>query len=144
MEEHVYNLQARVVRPMFAGVKRHDMEEFEVTTSSDWWPDAPKGYHTPHEMLLSASASCLLVMMFRSSAALHTQFKDATVDATGTMGEHEGIWSYDTIQLKVRVVIEDESYRSKVKKAVDMAHKTCPVANSLRTPVIVETEIVVG
>ncbi len=144
MDEHVYNLQARIVRPMFAGVKIHDMEEFEVTTSPDWWPDAPVGYHTPHEMLLSASASCLLVMMFRTSAALHTQFKDATVDATGTMGEHDGIWRFDEIRLKVRVVIKDESYRKKVEKAVDMAHKTCPVGNSLRAPAIVELEIVVG
>lgn len=144
MEEHVYNLTARVVRPMFAGVKMHDMEEFEVTTSSDWWPDAPEGYHTPHRMLLGASASCLLVMMFRTSAALHTQFKDAQVDATGTMGEHDGVWRFDEIRLKVRVVIEDESYRKKIEKAVNMAHKTCPIGNSLLTPVIVEPEIVVG
>ena len=144
MDEHVYNLQARVVRPMFAGVKMHDMEEFEVTTSSDWWPEAPEGYHTPHRMLLGASASCLLVMMFRTSAALHTQFKDAQVDATGTMGEHDGVWRFDEIRLKVRVVIEDESYRKKIEKAVDIAHKTCPIGNSLLTPVIVEPEIVVG
>ena len=144
MDEHVYNVQARIVRPMFAGVKIHDMEEFEVTTTPDWWPDAPEGYHSPHMMLLSASASCLLVMMFRTSAALHTQFKDATVDANGTMGEHDGIWRFDKIQLKVRVVIEDESYREKVEKAVAMAHKTCPVANSILRPVIVDVEIVVG
>jgi len=129
---------------MFAGVKMHDMEEFEVTTSSDWWPEAPEGYHTPHRMLLGASASCLLVMMFRTSAALHTQFKDAQVDATGTMGEHDGVWRFDEIRLKVRVVIEDESYRKKIEKAVDIAHKTCPIGNSLLTPVIVEPEIVVG
>ena len=144
MDEHVYNLQARIVRPMFAGVKIHDMEEFEVTTTSDWWPDAPGGYHTPHVMLLSAAASCLLVMMFKTSAALHTQFKDATVDATGTMGEHDGIWRFDKILLKARVVIEDESHRDKVEKMVDMASKTCPVANSLLKPVILELEIVVG
>jgi uncharacterized OsmC-like protein len=129
---------------MFAGVKIHDIEEFEVTTSPDWWPDAPVGFHTPHELLLAASASCLIVMMFRTSGALHTQFKDVTVEATGTMGEHDGIWRYDEIRLKVKVVIEDESHRKKMEKAVDIAHKTCPVGNSLRPPVILETEIVVG
>ncbi|MGY5865383.1 MAG: OsmC family protein [Candidatus Thorarchaeota archaeon] len=143
-EEHVYNLHARVTRPMFAGVKMHDMEEFEVTTLPDWWPEAPEGFHTPHRMLLAASASCQIVMMFRTAGALHTKFKDATVDATGTMGEKDGVWRFDEILLKVRVVIEDESYRDKVQKAVDMAHKTCPIGNSLSTPVKVETEIVVG
>lgn len=144
MEEHIYNLTARVVRPMFAGVKMHDMDEFEVTTSPDWWPDAPEGAHTPHRLLLAASASCQLVMMFRTAKALHTQFKDATVDATGTMGEHDGIWRFDEIILKIKVVIEDESERKKVERAVEMAHKTCPIKNSLSTPVIVESEIVVG
>ncbi|MHA1963767.1 MAG: OsmC family protein [Candidatus Thorarchaeota archaeon] len=144
MEEHVYRLKARVVRPMFAGVKLPEMDEFEVTTSPDWWPDAPEGVHTPHQMLLAASSSCLLVMMFRTAQALHTQFKGATVDATGTMGEHDGIWRYDEIRLKVKVIIEDESDRKKVEKAVEMAHKTCPVANSLSAPVVVESEIVVG
>ncbi|MHA1949657.1 MAG: OsmC family protein [Candidatus Thorarchaeota archaeon] len=144
MEEHAYKLSVRVTRPMFVGVKIPDMEEFEVTTTADWWPDAPGGFHTPHVMLLSAAASCLLVMMFRTSSALHTQFKAAKVDAIGTMGEHDGIWSYDDIHLKVRVEIEDESFRDKVMKAVDMAGKTCPVANSLRTPIIIDTEIVVS
>jgi uncharacterized OsmC-like protein len=143
-EEHVYKLSARMARPMFAKVKIHDIEEFEVTTSPDWWPDAPLGVQTPHEMLLAASASCLIVMMFRTSSALHTQFKDVTVEATGTMGEHNGIWKYDEIRLKARVVIEDESHRQKVEKAVDMAHKTCPVGNSIRPPIILEKDIVVG
>ena len=144
MDEHVYNVKARVVRPMFVGVKRHNMEEFEVTTTPDWWPDAPEGYHTPHTMLLAAAASCLLVMMFRTSAALHTQFKDAQVEGTGIMGEHDGIWRFDEIRLKVLVVIEDESYREKIEKAVDMASRTCPVANSILPPVIVDLDIVVG
>ena len=144
MDEHAYNLTARVVRPMFAGVKMHDMDEFEVTTSPDWWPDAPEGVHTPHRMLLAAAASCQLVMMFRTAKAMHTSFKDATIDATGTMGEHEGVWRFDEIVLKVKVIIEDESERKKVERAVEMAHKTCPIRNSLSTNVIVETEIVVG
>ncbi|MFW9767529.1 MAG: OsmC family protein [Candidatus Thorarchaeota archaeon] len=144
IDEHVYSLRARVTRPMFAGVKMHDMEEFEVTTSADWWPDAPEGFHTPHSMLLAASASCQLVMMFRTAAVLHTSFKDATIDATGIMGEHDGIWRFDEILLKVHVVIEDESYRDKVQKAIDMAHTTCPISNSLLTPVRLETEIQVG
>jgi organic hydroperoxide reductase OsmC/OhrA len=130
---------------MFAGIKMDDMDEFEVTTSSDWWPDAPKGVHNPHRMLLAASASCHLVMMFRTANALHTTLKDAVVDATGIMGQKEdGTWWFEKILLKVQVVIEDESHRQKVQRAVDLAHKTCPIRNSLSTPVKVETEIVVG
>jgi uncharacterized OsmC-like protein len=144
MDEHVYKLKARVVRPMFAGIKLPDMDEFEVTTSPDWWPDAPKDVHTPQQMLLAASASCQLVMMFRTAQSLHTHFKDATVDAVGTMGEHDGVWRFDEIRLKVKVIIEDEASRTKVDRVVKMAHDSCPINNSLSTRVIVESEIVVG
>jgi len=58
MDEHVYKLQARVVRSMFAEINLPDMDAFEVTTSPDWWSDAPKGAHTPQQMLLAACASC--------------------------------------------------------------------------------------
>jgi uncharacterized OsmC-like protein len=128
---------------MFAGVKMDDMDEFEVTTSPDWWPEAPEGFHTPHRMLLAASASCQLIMMFRTAKALHTSFNDASVDAIGTMGESDGVWMFDEIRLKVKVIIENESERKKVERVVEMAHKTCPIKNSLSTPVIVETDIVV-
>ncbi|MFW9806063.1 MAG: OsmC family protein [Candidatus Thorarchaeota archaeon] len=144
MEEHVYNVTAHVTRPMFAGVKMHDMEEFEVTTSPDWWPDAPKGVQTPHHMLLAASASCQLIMMFRTAKALHTRFKDASVDATGTMVESDDVWKFNEIRLKVKVIIEDESEREAVERMVEIAHKTCPIQNSLSTPVVVESEIIVG
>jgi uncharacterized OsmC-like protein len=144
MEEHVYKLKARVVRPMFAGVKLPDMDEFEVTTSPDWWPEAPKGVHTPQQMLLAACASCQLVMMFRTAQALHAQFKDASVDATGTMGEHDGVWRFDEIHLKVKVIIEDESHRTKAERVVEMAHNSCPINNSLSTKVVVDTKIVVS
>lgn len=144
MEEHVYHLKARVIRPMFAGVKLPNMDEFEVTTSPDWWPDAPEGLHTPQQMLLAACASCQLVMMFRTAQSLHTEFKDASVDAVGTMDEHDGVWRFDEIHLQVKVVIEDESDRKKVERVVELAHNTCPINNSLSTPVIVESEIVVG
>jgi len=144
MEEHIYKLRARVVRPMFAGVKLPDMDEFEVTTSPDWWPDAPKGVHTPQQMLLAACASCQLIMMFRTAQSLHAQFKDASVDALGIMGEHDGVWRFDEIRLKVKVIIEDETSRKKVERVVNMAHYTCPINNSLSTRVFVESEIVVG
>jgi uncharacterized OsmC-like protein len=84
----------------------HDMDEFEVSISY-WLSDALAGIHTPHRFLLVASASCQLVMMFRTAKALHTKFKDASVDATDTMGEHDGIWRFDEILLKVKVVFND-------------------------------------
>jgi uncharacterized OsmC-like protein len=143
MTEHVYTLEARVSRPMFAKVKIDGLDEFEVTTTPDWWPEAPRGFHTPHESLVASSASCLLVSMFRSAKAMHVEFKDASVRAKGIMGEHEGIWRFDEIQLVVNIVIEDENLRRKAERVVELAHKSCPIANTLKCQNTVETEVVV-
>jgi len=68
-------------------------------------------------------------MMFRTTQSLHTQFKDAIVDALGTMGEHDGVWRFDEMRLKVKVMIEDETSRKKVERVVNLAHDTCPINN---------------
>ena len=55
----------------------------------------------------------------------------------------EGIWSFTSIQLKVKVTIDDESQKDKISRAIELAHKTCPVANSLKCPTLLDYEIIV-
>jgi hypothetical protein len=59
-EEHIYEAEVRMLRPMFVGVKIPDMEEFEVTSAKDWWPDAPEGVFSPQTLLTAASSSCIV------------------------------------------------------------------------------------
>ena len=56
----------------------------------------------------------------------------------------ERIWSFEKIELKVKVTIDDESQKDKVGRAIEMAHKTCPVANTLNCPTLLDYEIVVA
>jgi uncharacterized OsmC-like protein len=72
------------------------------------------------------------------------EFKDVKVIADGPLVEDGPIWRFDRIDLKMTIVIADESHRSKVTKAAEMAHKSCPVANSLKCPTNLDLEIVVG
>jgi len=128
---------------MYIGVKIGKNKEFEVTSPPDWWPDAPEKHLSPYTLLLAASASCFSLSIFKAAKSLHTSFSDVEVDATGTMFENEnGIWSFEKIELEARVTISDESQREKVAKAVELAHNTCPVANSLKCLTILEYEIV--
>jgi len=54
------------------------------------------------------------------------------------------IWSFEKIELTVKVTIDDESQKEKVGRAIEMAHKTCPVANSLNCPTLLQYEIIVA
>ena len=129
---------------MFIGVKILNNEEFEVTSPPDWWPDAPSGKFSPQTLLLSASASCVVLSLFKAAHAFRAEFKDVKVSADGPMIEDGAIWRFERVDLKMTIVIADESQRSKVTKAAEMAHKSCPIANSLNCPTNLDLEIVVG
>ncbi|TFG96988.1 OsmC family peroxiredoxin [Candidatus Thorarchaeota archaeon] len=144
MTVHTYNISSRVTRPMFIGVKILNNDEFEVTSPPDWWPDAPEKHISPYTMLLGASASCFSLSVFNAAGSLHTSFSNIEVESVGTMIENEeGIWRFTSIQLKVKVTIDDESQKDKISRAIELAHKTCPVANSLKCPTLLDYEIIV-
>ena len=145
MTDHVYNISSRVTQPMFIGVKILNNDEFEVTSPPDWWPDAPEKHLSPYTLLLGASASCFSLSVFQAAGRLHTFFSNVEVESTGTMTENDdGIWSFTKIELKVKVTIDDESQRDKIGRAIEMAHKTCPVANSLKCPTLLDYKVAVA
>ena len=145
MTDHVYKISTRVTRPMFIGVKIPNNDEFEVTSPPDWWPDAPEKHLSPYTLLLAASASCFSLSTFKAAGSMHTSFSNIEVESTGTMTENDDrVWSFEKIELTVKVTIDDESQKEKVGRAIEMAHKTCPVANSLNCPTLLQYEIIVA
>ncbi|MHA2004158.1 MAG: OsmC family protein [Candidatus Thorarchaeota archaeon] len=141
-DEHNYSVEVRTVKPMFMGVTLKDMEEFEVTSAPDWWPESPPGFFSPQTMFLAASASCYGLSLYKAARAIHTQFKSVSVEGYVPMLEEDGVWRFDSIQLKARIVITDEAERGKMKKASELAHKSCPIRNSLKSDTQIEYEIV--
>jgi len=129
---------------MFIGVKILNNDEFEVTSPPDWWPDAPEKHLSPYTLLLAASASCFSPSIFKAAGSLHTSFFNIEVESTGTMIENdERVWSFEKIELKVKVTINNEDESAKVGRAIEMAHRTCPVANTLKCPTLMDYEIIV-
>jgi len=130
---------------MFIGVKIQNNDEFEVTSPPDWWPDAPEKHLSPYTLLLAASASCFSLSTFNAAGSLHTSFSNIEVESIGTMTENDDkVWSFEKIELAVKVTIDDESQKDKIGRAIEMAHKTCPVANSLNCPTLLHYEIIVA
>jgi uncharacterized OsmC-like protein len=141
--EHVYEMETRMIRPMFAGVKIPDMEEFEVTSAKDWWPDAPEGKFSPQTLFAAASSSCIILSMFKAANAIRTEFKDVKIRVRASMQEDGPIWRFEKIDLDMTVIISDEKKKGKVEKVINLAHKSCPITNSLNCPTNLEYEIVV-
>lgn len=145
MSEHAYELVVETVDDRVVEVNISDVTPFKVTSAKDWWPDAPDGMFSPQTMLVSASATCIVLSLYKAAHKLRTQFDRVTVSARGEMAELDnGYWNFRTMKLNLKIWIPSEEERSKVDKAVRLAHESCPVANTLKCDTELNFDIIVS
>lgn len=145
MSEHAYELVVETVDDRVVEVNISDVTPFKVTSAKDWWPDAPDGMFSPQTMLVSASATCIVLSLYKAAHKLRTQFDRVTVSARGEMAELDnGYWNFRTMKLNLKIWIPSEEERSKVEKAVRLAHESCPVANTLKCDTELNFDIIVS
>ncbi len=142
-EEHVYESYSETVGNRLVSVKFPRLEEIRVTSSPDWWAEAPEGVISPQELLVAASASCIILSLFEAAHRMRISFEDVEIDSKDEMGENDGIWSFTKIRLNLKVFIKNEDDRTKIERAINLAHQSCPIANSLKTPTEIDYEIIV-
>lgn len=131
--DHAYELDVRTVDDRVVEVNILDVDPFKVTSAKDWWPDAPDGMLSPQTLLVSASATCVILSLYKAAEKLRTEFDRVHVSARGEMKERDdGYWHFGRIKLNLKVWIPTEEERSKVEKGVRLAHESCPVANTLK------------
>ena len=141
--EHSYKMNTETIGNRVVTMHLEGMDEVKVTSAPDWWPDAPKGMFSPQTLFISASASCLILSLYKVADRMHLKFKHVSVEAYSEMEEVDGVWKFARIELNATVTIENESIRDKVAKAIEMAHNFCPIRNSLAIPSIMKYEIIV-
>ncbi|MHA2069165.1 MAG: OsmC family protein [Candidatus Thorarchaeota archaeon] len=142
-EEHVYSVSVKDVEHKIVTAKFKGIDEFKVTSSKDWWSESPGGIISPQELLVSASVTCFAVNLYRAAEHVHTDFKGVEVEGFGSMAENEEIWSFDKMVLKAKIAISEDTDREKIERAIQFAHKGCPIANTLKCPTHLDYELVV-
>ncbi|MHA1909766.1 MAG: OsmC family protein [Candidatus Thorarchaeota archaeon] len=141
--EHSYTMNTETIGYGVVSMRLEGMDEVKVTSSPDWWPDAPGGMFSPQTLLVSASGSCLILSLYKVAESMHISFKHASVETYGEMEEVDGVWKFAKIELNAKITIENESLRDNISKAIEMAHNFCPIRNSLAIPSILKYEIIV-
>jgi len=145
MSEHSYELVVETVGDRVVEVNIPDVDPFKVTSAKDWWPDAPDGMFSPQTMLVSASATCIVLSLYKAAHKIRTQFDRVTVSALGEMEELDnGYWNFGKMKLNLKIWIPSEEERSNVEKAIRLAHESCPVANTLRCDTELNFDIIVS
>ena len=100
----------------------------------------------PEQLLVTAAASCQLLAFLAVAARARINVVDYEDHAEAEMPEDDPPVRIKTIRLRPRIVVAADSSgaqanEARVRQLVELAHRECFIANSLKSDVIVEPTI---
>jgi organic hydroperoxide reductase OsmC/OhrA len=96
----------------------------------------------PEELIVLAAASCQLLSFLAVAARARLDVVGYEDDAVGEMPEDDPPVRLTRIRLRPRIAFGGPVDEARVRRLVELAHRECYVANSLRTVVDVEPTII--
>lgn len=97
----------------------------------------------PEQLLVMAAASCQLLSFLAVAARKRLDVVAYEDHAEGYMPEDDKPVRITRILLKPLIVVKGPAEKDAVLKAVHIGHEQCYIANSLKTDIRVEAEIVI-
>ncbi len=95
----------------------------------------------PEALLVLAASSCQLLSFLAVAARARIDVLEYDDDAEGEMDEGDRPLRVTRIRLHPRVVVATGPTRARVEHLLDVAHRECFIANSLRSEMTIEPEI---
>ena len=92
----------------------------------------------PEVLLVAAASSCQLLSFLAVAARARVDVVDYRDDAEGEMPEADPPVRITRIVLRPRITVRGDVDASRLRHLVEVAHRECYVASSLRTEVVVE------
>lgn len=97
-------------------------------------PDRPN----PEQLLVSAASSCQMLSFLAVAARARLDVVDYRDEAVGEMPEGNRPMSVARIVLRPRITLATPAPRAKVERLVEVAHRECFIAQSLRSEIVLE------
>jgi organic hydroperoxide reductase OsmC/OhrA len=98
----------------------------------------------PEQLIVAAASSCQLLEFLALAAKARVDVLEYSDEAEGIMDESDEPARIQRIVLRPRIVVGDGASEEKVRRLVDLAHRYCYVANSLRSEIEIEIEAVIA
>ena len=115
--------------------------EVELPLSSDPAFLGDPAILNPEQLLVAAASSCQLLSFLASAARSRVDVIEYHDNAEGTMDEAERPMWVQRIVLRPRIVVGPGTDEDRVRRIVELGHKHCFIANSLRSEMTIEPEI---
>lgn len=143
-EEHRYTLESRWVKEKIVSIKIAGKKDFRVATPPDFWPEGPRDLLSPEDLFVASAISCYGVSLSGVSKRFHAELKDFQITATGTLKKGEFGWEFEQITIDARIFVPTEDDKKKMAKAAERAHSYCVITNSIKCPVHLNYDIILG
>ncbi len=98
----------------------------------------------PEQLLVASVVSCQLLSFLAVAARARVDIRAYEDDAEGVMPEEESPLRLTEITLRPRIVVAPGTSEERILHLVDLAHRECYIANSLRTDIRIEPTVVIG
>ncbi len=95
----------------------------------------------PEQLVVLAVASCQLLSFLAVAARARVDVLEYDDDAEGEMDEGDPPLRITRITLRPRIVVAGGATAERIQHLVEVAHRECFIANSLRSEMTIEPEI---
>ena len=144
VSEHIFTTTASWSGSTGIGYDEYSREH-ELTMASEtvlassaaafrWDPTRPN----PEQLLVAAAASCQMLSFLAVAARARLDVVDYRDEAVGEMPEGNRPMSVTRIVLRPRITLAAAAPRAKVERLVEVAHRECFIAQSLRSEIVLE------
>ena len=98
----------------------------------------------PEALVVMAAASCQLLSFLAVAARARVEIVDYRDDAEGEMPDDDPPVRLTRIVLRPRITVRGDVAETRLVHLVEVAHRECYIANSLRTEIVVEPTFLTG
>jgi organic hydroperoxide reductase OsmC/OhrA len=112
-----------------------------VTLSADPAFRGDRSLLNPEQLVVLAAASCQLLSFLAVAARARIDVVAYEDEAVGFMPEDDPPVRITRIELAPRITVASAVSEDRIRHLVEVAHRECFIANSLRTTVVVTPEI---
>jgi organic hydroperoxide reductase OsmC/OhrA len=102
------------------------------------------GRLNPEQLVVMAAASCQLLWFLHVAAKARLDVREYTDQAEGVMPSEDLPVRLTRIVLRPHIVLGSGPAEQRVRELIDLAHRHCYIANSLRSEVVIEPRIEFG
>ncbi|MCB1003799.1 MAG: OsmC family protein [Acidimicrobiales bacterium] len=97
----------------------------------------------PEQLVVLAASSCQLLSFLAVAARARLDVRSYDDEAEATMPEDDPPLRLTTITLRPRVALGPGPTEERVRHLLEVAHRECFIANSLRSEIVLEPEITI-